>query len=156
MKTKVQKLLVVMLTVILLCSSMLSVSAVEVGGAQPLSETSGITPRLNNCDSATFTFTVDEDGVASFAVTYFAKSNLFTEAKLTVKIQRKVVLFFWRDVNIGEPNNEWIGYNTNLNGWFNASFNVEEPGTYRAVFTLEISGTGGETDVIEQKIECEY
>jgi len=35
-------------------------------------------------------------------------------------------------------------------------FPVDGKGTYRAVFTVEISGTSGETDIIEETINCTY
>lgn len=117
---------------------------------------SGITPRFTNTNQCDFTFQVLDPGEAHVAVTYNAKRDVFTEAKLTVKIQKRFLAFFWNTVDIGEPNNEWVAYSNEIIGDFYNYFPVDGTGTYRAVFTLEISGTSGETDIIDDTIECTY
>ena len=94
--------------------------------------------------------------IVQVLVDYFAKSAVFTEAKLTVKIQKRFLAFFWNTVDIGEPNNEWVAYSTDVDGRFYNYFPVDGKGTYRAIFTVEISGTSGETDIIEETINCTY
>ena len=117
---------------------------------------SGITPRFTNTNQCDFTFQVLAPGEAHVAVGYNAKSDVFTGAKLTVKIQKKFLLLFWNTVDIGEPNNEWVAYSDDTDGNFYNYFPVDGKGTYRAVFTVEISGTSGETDIIEETINCTY
>lgn len=117
---------------------------------------SGVTPRFTNTNQCDFTFQVLEPGEAHIAVDYYAKRDVFTEAKLTVKIQKRFLAFFWNTVDIGEPNNEWVAYSTDVDGSFYNYFPVSGKGTYRAVFTVEISGTSGETDILEETIECIY
>ena len=117
---------------------------------------SGINPRFTNTNQCDFTFQVLEPGEAHISVAYYAKSAVFTEAKLTVKIQKRFLGFFWNTVDIGEPNNEWVAYSTEVYGEFYNYFPVDGTGTYRAVFTVEISGTSGETDILEETIECIY
>jgi len=117
---------------------------------------SGITPRFTNTNQCNFVFQVLDPGEAHIAVDYNAKRDVFTEAKLTVKIQKKFLLLFWNTVDIGEPNNEWVAYSDDTDGNFYNYFPVDGKGTYRAVFTVEISGTSGETDIIEETINCTY
>ena len=88
------------------------------------------------------------DGDASFYVSYEARAATFTQAKLTVQIQKKFLGFFWRDAA-----DEWVGYCTDLSGFFAATIPVDGSGTYRAILTLEVFGTG-DTDVIEETIKC--
>ena len=130
----------------------------NIGGLDvfAVDEESVITPRFTNTNQCSFTFQVLEPGEAHVAVTYNAKRDVFTEAKLTVKIQKRFLLLFWNTVDIGEPNNEWVTYSSEVNGNFYNYFPVDGTGTYRAVFTLEISGTSGETDIIEDTIEDKY
>ena len=115
-----------------------------------------ITPRFTNTNECTFNFQVLAPGEAHIVVDYNAKSAVFTEAKLTVKIQKRFLLLFWNTVDIGEPNNEWVAYSTDVDGRFYNYFPVDGKGTYRAVFTVEISGTSGVTDVIEETINFTY
>ena len=110
----------------------------------------GISPRLTNCNDASMAFVVD-DGMANFYVSYSGRSATFTQAKLTVQIQKKFLGLFWRDAA-----DEWVGYNSTLVGDFYDYIPVNGTGTYRAVFKLEVYGSTGVTDVIEDTISCKY
>ena len=113
-------------------------------------------PYWNNTNTCTFSFAVLDPGTAYVEAIYSAKAEAFTQAKLTVKIQKRCLGVFWKTVDIGLTDDEWISYCYDRNGEFYNSFAADGTGTYRAVFTLEIAGTGGETDVIEQTIEYKY
>ena len=134
--------------------SMLFVT-IGVGGVTVTAE-EAISPRLTNCYQGNFSFTVIDPGEAHVGVTYAAKADVFTQAKLTVKIQKKFLLFFWQTVDIGTTNDEWVAYSSAINGQFYNYFPVDGTGTYRAVFSLEMSGTTGVVDVIEDTIEFKY
>lgn len=115
-----------------------------------------IYPRFDNVNQCTFTFQVLSPGEAHVVVTYYAKSDVFVQSKLTVKIQKKFLGLFWMTVDINEPNNEWISISDRVDGYFYNSFPVNGTGTYRAIFTVEITGTNGTTDIIEDRIEFKY
>ena len=137
MKRTLHSLLTVFLSMVLLCTGVLPAFAVD----------EGISTYMTNCDTTSMSFTV-LDGEASFYASYDARAATFTQAKLTVQIQKKFLGFFWKDAA-----NEWVGYCTDLNGFFADSIPVDATGTYRAVFKLEIFGTT-DTDVIEETIKC--
>ena len=113
-------------------------------------------PLLDNCDVANMYFNVTDPNLGSFAVTYYGTDETFSHAKLTVQIQKKNLLFFWETQEIGDYGQFWIQVNTNLNGAFGCDFTVDGKGTYRALFTLEVYGTNGTVDVIEESIEYVY
>ena len=136
MKKTLHSLLTVVLSMILLCTGVLPAFAAD----------EDISTRMTNCDTTSMSFTV-VDGEASFFTSYNAKPATFTQAKLTVQIQKKFLAFFWKDVA-----DEWVGYSTDLYGIFADTIPVDATGTYRAVFKLEIFGTTGDTDVIEETI----
>ena len=115
-----------------------------------------VTPRFTNCDQCNFIFRVLDPGEAHISVRYSAKADVFTQAKLTVKIQKKFLGLFWRTVDIGTTNDEWIAYSNDVYGEFYNYFNVDGTGTYRAVFCVEIYGTSGAVDTIENTIEYKY
>ena len=115
-----------------------------------------ITPRFTNCNQCNFVFQVLDPGEAHVAVTYNAKADVFTQAKLTVKIQKKILGLFWTTVDIGTTNDEWVAYSTAINGQFYNYFSVNGTGTYRAVFCVEMYGISGVVDTIENTIEYKY
>ena len=145
---------------LILILSMLVVSVVGgfVISAEEFSAGSeeSIFPRFTNCNQCDFAFAVIAPGEAQVLVTYYAKSDVFTQARLTVKIQKKFLGLFWRTVDIGTTNDEWVAYSSATNGQFYNSFDVDGTGTYRAVFCLEIYGTSGAVDTIEDTIEFKY
>lgn len=89
-------------------------------------------------------------------MTYDAKVDVFSHAKISVKIPKRFLGIFWSTVDIGYTDNEWIAYNYDTDGYFSNSFPLEDTGTYRAVFTVEIYGKDGSVDTIEDKITSTY
>ncbi len=144
MKKLTSVLLSVIITVSTLFGSTLTASANE------------ITPYLYNGNEATVVFGIDSTGIARFAVDYSGKEATFIQAEVSVEIQKRTLLLFWSTVDIGEYNNVWIGYASDLQGYIEKSFQLSSKGTYRAVYTLKFYGTGEATDVIENTIEAKY
>ena len=135
MKRTLHSLLTFVLSMTILCTGVIPAFA----------SNEGVSTCLANCYNTSMNFTV-VDGEAHFGVTYYAKEATFTQAKLTVQIQKKFLAFFWKDVA-----DEWVGYCTDLDGVFVDAIPVDQTGTYRAIFKLEIFGTT-DTDVIEETI----
>lgn len=135
-----------------LCLALMIPTVVPVNAATSFE----IVPYWDNTDQFTFNFEVYAPGTAYVEATYAAKAEVFTQAKITVKIQKRFLGVFWKTVDIGEPNKEWVAYSNAVSGVFQNSFAVDGTGTYRAVFTLEIFSSGGTTDVIEDTMETKY
>ena len=143
----------------LLLSTILAVSLL-LGGTMSIlasaeSEITSISPRLSNCDTATMQFAV-VNNIMCVSLSYHAKPETFTHAKLTVSFQKKHLLFFWKTVEIGYIDEEWMGYCYDLSGLFYQEFPATGSGTYRANFYFEVYGTSGVTDVIENTLEYKY
>ena len=130
----------VFLAIVMVCMSVIPSFATD----------DGISTYLTNCYEATMTFGV-ADGEASIYVSYTGRSSTFTQAKLTVQIQKKFLGLFWRDAA-----DEWVGYCTDVDGYFYDDIPIDGTGTYRAVFKLEVFGSTGVTDVIEDTIQYKY
>ena len=142
----------------LFLSAILAVTLIFGGTMSVLAsaaETYDVSPRLSNCDAATMQFLVI-DNTLCICVSYNAKPDTFTHAKLTVSFQKKYMLFFWKTVEIGYIDEEWTGYCYDLDGYFYQEFPATGSGTYRANFYFEVYGTSGVTDVIEETIEDKY
>ena len=108
----------------------------------------GITPRLSHMSDGSFTFSATEEA-GYIDVRYFGYDS-FVRADLTVKIEKRFLLVFWNDVI------EWSSSSTDLNGHFFQAFELDGSGTYRATFTLLITGNDGTVDTIERVIESKY
>ena len=143
----------------LFLSTLLAVSLLFGGTMSILAsaeeEITNISPRLSNCDTATMHFAVIDNTLCA-GVTYNGKSETFTHAKMTVSFKKKHLLFFWKTVEIGYIDEEWMGYCYDLDGSIYQEFPASGSGTYRAYFTFEIYGTSGVTDVIEDTLEYDY
>lgn len=116
-----------------------------------LSETAGMSARLTNCSDISFSFSVVDPGEATFMVSYYGRQETFVRATLTMQIQKRFLGIFWRDIG-----DEWVGTSTDVADCFYGSVPVDGTGTYRAVMKLEIEGSTGVTDVVEDTMEHKY
>jgi hypothetical protein len=138
MKKRIALLLSVVMAISMLIASAFPASA------------EGISPRLTNADTATVAFTITSSGAAHFSVDYTGIAGEFTEAKVTVKIEKQFLWFFWTEVDA------WSATCYERAGFFTHTFYLNESGTYRANYRLEFYGTSGDVDVIENTQEDSY
>ena len=103
----------------------------------------------------TLRFEISSIGNAVCSVDYSANSSTFTYATCTIKIQKQVFLFIWSDVEVN-TNKKWEDYSTSNPETFYHTHQLESTGNYRAVFTVDIYGTGGLHDSISDTIERTY
>lgn len=105
-------------------------------------------PRLSHMEDGSFTFSATANG--GYAdVTYYGYDS-FVRADLTVKVEKNFLFFFWNEIGT------WSASSTELNGDFFHTFTLDGSGTYRATFTLRITGNDGTVDTIERTIESKY
>ena len=110
--------------------------------------TEAISPRLSHADGANFSFSATSNG-GYVDVTYYGYDS-FVRADLTVTIEKRFLLVFWNDVS------SWSASSTELNGVFYNTLPLDGSGTYRATFTLTITGNDGTVDTIPSVIESSY
>lgn len=136
-----------MKTKLKLCLTFLLIGITLLTYAIPAyAEDAGISPRLTNMDSSAMHFAV-VDNIAEVYVSYKGRSSTFLRAEVSVKIEKKVLLLFWKDVS------EWTSTNTEVFGYFLNTSTADGSGTYRAKIKLTVYGTNGVNDVIEETIE---
>ena len=108
----------------------------------------GISPRLSHMSDAAFTFVANND-TGYIDVTYYGYDS-FVRAELSVKVQKRFLFVFWNDVY------EWNASSTEVEGHFYHEFDITKgSGTYRAQFTLLITGNDGTVDTVTSTIENE-
>lgn len=113
------------------------------------------TTRNEVCLISQLGFNITSTGNAICSVDYSANSSTFTQAVCTIKIQKQVFLFIWSDVEIN-ANKKWENASTANPDNFYFTYQLDSAGTYRAVITLDIYGTGGLHDRISDTIERTY
>lgn len=138
---KIIKSFLMMLLAIILCMTSLPIYATAT--------CSTITPRLSHMNKATFDFLADSSG-GHAEVYYYGNSSSFVQAKISIKVQKQFLWVFWSDVD------EWSSTSTELYGNFYHIFTLNGSGTYRAQFTLEVTGADGTIDVVTDTIENSY
>ena len=137
MKKIVKTLMLVSLAMIM-CLTSMPIYASEAEG--------GISPRLTHTNEASYSFDATSSIGYIFA-SYTGVSATFVSAKLTVKVEKQFLFFFWSEVGT------WTSTSTDLDGIFYHEMALTGAGTYRATFTLEVTGTNGTVDVIDGVIE---
>ena len=137
MKKTLKSILLVLMSM-LICLTSIPVYAAE--------EQKQVTPRLSHMAGASFSFDATSS-VGYIDATYTGYSSSFVSAKLTVKVEKQFLFFFWNEVGT------WTSTSTELLGSFYHEMALTGAGTYRATFTLEVTGTDGTVDVVESVIE---
>ena len=112
--------------------------------------------RLSHGIRAELLFGITETGLAEASVEYQANDTSFTNATIETYIQKRTLGFIWTKVDNGEINKTWVDTSTARDDYFVHHLQLDDTGTYRAVFKITFSGTGAEDDVITDKIECVY
>ena len=105
-------------------------------------------PRLSHMENGSFSFSATANG-GYVDVTYYGYDS-FVRADLSVKIEKRFLLVFWNDVS------EWSASSTAMNGIFYNTLPLNGSGTYRASFTLLVTGNDGTVDTITDVIEDKY
>ena len=105
-------------------------------------------PRLSHASNGSFTFAATENG-GHVDCTYYGYDS-FVRADITITVEKRFLLAFWSDIG------EWSASSTVIDGEFYHTFPLDGSGTYRANFTLIITGNDGTTDVITDTIKSKY
>lgn len=135
---KITKTLIAILLIAIL--SMTSVTA--------FASNETISPRLSHANNANFSFAATANG-GYIDVTYLGYDS-FVRADLTVKIEKQFLFFFWTEVDT------WSASSTEIDGMFSHAFTLTGSGTYRATFTLKVTGNDGTVDTIPSEIKSKY
>ena len=141
-----KKILIICLSIILFLTS-----TPIVGHAQD----NVPTPRLNNVMNTIQQFSIDSTGEATVLADYSGYYGDLVSATIKIKIQKRFLGVFWSTVDIGEPENTWVYYSTSVEDTFIKTFQLEDKGTYRAVFNYTFVGVNA-NDEIEDTMTDTY
>ena len=105
-------------------------------------------PRLSHMSGGSFSFAATSDG--GYVDVAYHGYDSFVRADLTVKIEKNFLFFWWNEVS------SWSASSTQIDGEFYNTLPLDGSGTYRASFTLKITGNDGTVDTITDVIEDSY
>ena len=135
---KITKTLLITLLTLIMCFNAMSVDA----------SAAEIEPRLSHVNHVTALFTTDDsEGYANVSCN---GKDSFERMDVNVKLQKRFLLVFWNDVD------EWNASSTDPYAILEHVFTLNGTGTYRATFTVTVTGSDGTVDVITETIESKY
>lgn len=109
----------------------------------------------NNAINATLNCSIGSSG---YLQAVMSGTGIIGTSRISVElyVEKKVLLFFWKRVDIGYPDNLWTDYTTN--NYYNRSFTttLSSSGTYRVTVTYTFSGSGGPDDIITRTATSSY
>lgn len=115
----------------------------------PLHPVSAATPRYNNVATVTGAMSISETGKMSITYKYTGSESITTKAVITTYIEKKFLGLFWRRVDIGTVNNEWVDTINHYKYTGSRVHQLGASGTYRITIIYKIYGTGGAADEIQ-------
>ena len=129
--------------ILILMSMLMCLTSIPVCAAESENQ---VMPRLSHIGDASFSFDATSS-VGYIGADYTGYAPSFVSAKLTVKVEKRFLWAFWNDVGT------WTTTSTDIHGNFYHEMSLNGSGTYRATFTLEVTGTDGTVDVITDTLE---
>lgn len=149
MKRLFQKMIVSILILCFAITPACSVSAATIMQNE-------IMPYFNNVNTATANLSISDNGKLTINYKYTGYSGVTTKAVITTYIEKKTLGLFWKRVDIGTTNNEWVDtiYNYKYTG--SRTHQLSSTGTYRVTVNFKIYGSGGAADEIERQIKVSY
>lgn len=140
-----RKFLFVAVAVILSVSTLAMTAVYAIGGVSTCN---------NNLNTTVTSFVIFDD-VGRVDASFVGYTGITTETIIESKIQRRT-LFWWSDVDNGETDNTWVDHFYKVSGDVTHTVEITKKGTYRAVVTYTVKGTGGADDVIDEVVEFVY
>ena len=147
-KEKTMKKLTKLFFAILLIATMCLTSVTTFASEGGTNENEGLAPCLDNTANYTLSFVATSSG-GEILVTYRGDSS-FSRAEVTVKIEKRNLLVFWKDIY------EFSVSSTDINGYIYRSCPLDGSGNYRATITLTVYGTDGSSDSVTETLTSKY
>ena len=111
---------------------------------------------FNNMYSTYTNAIIASDGTMTIYESYDGIPGVTTRGELTTYIEKRILGIFWKKVNNGQPNNQWVDtiYNYRYSG--SHSHQLSSTGTYRATVIYKVYGTGGDPDELTSQVVVTY
>lgn len=141
---KITKTLIAVLLIVIMCMTNVTAFASD----EQSNADAGIMPCLSHMEDGVFTFNATANG--GYCLVTYSGYDSFVRADLTVKIERRYLWIIWTEIDT------WSASSTEIEGDFVHTFELTGSATYRATFTLLITGNDGTVDTITDVIQSKY
>ncbi|MBE6761990.1 MAG: hypothetical protein E7551_06855 [Ruminococcaceae bacterium] len=122
----------------------------------PVSAAEGVTPRYNNVATVTANMGISDSGKMTINYKYTGSSSVTTKAVITTYIEKKFLGLFWRRVDIGTTDDQWVDTIYDYMYVGTRNHQLSSSGTYRVTIIYKIYGSGGAADEIECQMTDSY
>ncbi len=107
-----------------------------------------VMPCYNNVSSATANASISDSGKLTITYNYSGSSSVTTKAVITTYIEKKFLGLFWKRVDIGTTDDQWVDTINNYRYTGSRTYQLSSTGTYRITVIYKIYGSGGAADEI--------
>ena len=145
-----KRLKVLVSAILVLCLFIVPLSPVSAATQE------GVMPRYNNVAMVTGAMSINDSGKMTISYNYSGSSSITTKAVITTYVEKKFLGLFWKRVDIGTTNDEWVDTIYDYVYAGTRSHQLSSSGTYRVTITYKIYGSGGSADEIELKKTDSY
>ena len=115
-----------------------------------------IMPRYNNTLTTNDSFAISNNGLATITYKYIGIPDVTTKAVITSYLEKKTLGLFWRRVDIGTTDDEWVDTINKASYSGSRTHQLSSTGKYRATIVYTIYGSGGSADEITKQYESTY
>lgn len=117
---------------------------------------SEIMPMYNNTSCVSSNIGISSSGQLTIYYDYTGFPGKTSKAVITTYIERKTLGLFWKRVENGQTNNEWVDTKFGVDCSYFRVFQLPSSGTYRVTVTYQIYGSGGAADNIKCVMKDSY
>ena len=116
----------------------------------------GVTPYYNNVNSTITNMGISDSGKITITYKVNGYSSLTTKIVITTYIEKKFLGLFWKRVDIGKTDNQWVDTINDYRYTGSRTHQLSSSGTYRVTVVYKIYGSGGSADEIEYQATDSY
>ncbi len=149
MKKHIKRILAITLMLCLFVTPIFSVSAATTSEEE-------IMPLYNNTTSATTTMSINSSGKMTICYNIIGVSSKTTKIVITTYIEKKTLGLFWKRVDNGQSDKQWVKTVNNYYYTGSRSYQLSSSGTYRVTVKYKVYGSGGSADEIQQQKKASY
>ena len=115
-----------------------------------------ITPYYNNTSTVSGSLNINSTGLTTIQYRYIGIPDVTTKAVITSYLEKKTLGLFWRRVDIGNTNDEWVDTINKSSYSGSRTHQLSSTGKYRVTIVYTIYGSGGSADEITKQYESTY
>lgn len=149
MKKHIKRIFV---AILILCLTIVPFSPVSAAVA----DGNEIMPLYNNTASVTTTMNINSSGKMTISYQYSGYPSTTTKAVITTYIEKRTLGLFWKRVDIGTTNDQWVDTINDYRYTGSRTYQLSSSGTYRVTVVYKIYGSGGAADEIEYQAKDSY